>query len=71
MKYSLDISNFIEEIASLSHSVVFLFLCTVHGRRPSYLLAVLWNSAKDEAPILRPLDVKNQLIAKDPGAGKD
>ena len=25
MKYSLDISNFLEEIASLSHSVVFLY----------------------------------------------
>ena len=34
------------------------------------LLAVLWNSAKDEAPILQPFDVKNRLTAKDRGAGK-
>ena len=27
--------------------------------------------AEAEAPILRPLDVKNQLIGKDPDAGKD
>ena len=25
MKYSLDISNFLEEISSLSHSIVFLY----------------------------------------------
>ena len=27
--------------------------------------------AEAEAPILRPLDVKNRLIGKDPDAGKD
>ena len=44
MKYSLDISNFLEEISSLSHSVVFLdffALITEEG----FLLAILWNSA--------------------------
>jgi len=31
MKYSLGISNFLEEISSLSHSIVFLlFLCIDH-----------------------------------------
>ena len=37
MKCSLGISNFLEEISSLSHSVVSLFLCIVHLRRLSYL----------------------------------
>ena len=42
MKYSLSISNFLEEISSLSHSIVSLFaLMTEEG----FLLAVLWNSA--------------------------
>ena len=47
MKCSLGISNFLEEISSLSHSVVFLYffaLITEEGFRVS-LLALLWNSA--------------------------
>ena len=43
LKYSLGISNFLEEISSLSHSIVFLFLCIVHLGRS--LLAILLNSA--------------------------
>ena len=30
MKHSLNTSNFLEAISSLSHSIVFLFLCIVH-----------------------------------------
>ena len=38
MKCSLGISNFLEEISTLSYSIVFpLFLCIVHLRRLSYL----------------------------------
>ena len=38
MKCSLGISNFLEEISSLSHSVIFLyFFCTDHWGRLSYL----------------------------------
>ena len=47
MKYSLGIANFLEEISSLSHSVVFLYffaLITEEGFISS-LLAILWNSA--------------------------
>ena len=36
MLCSLGISNFLEEISSLSHSIVSLFLCIVHLRRLSY-----------------------------------
>ena len=36
MKYSLGISNFPEEISSLSHSIIFLFLCIVHKQKLSY-----------------------------------
>ena len=45
MKCSLGISNFLEEISSLSHSVVFLYffaLITEEGFLT--LLAILWNS---------------------------
>ena len=47
MKCSLGISNVLEEISSLSHSIVFpLFLCTDHWGRLSYLsLLFFWNSA--------------------------
>ena len=38
MKCSFDISSFLEEISSLSHSIVYLyFFCIVHLRRHSYL----------------------------------
>ena len=46
MKYSLGIFNFLEEICSLSHSVVFLYffaLVTEEGFLIS--CAILWNSA--------------------------
>ena len=39
------------------------------GNHPEYSLEGLMAEA--EAPILWPPDVKNQLIGKDPGAGKD
>ena len=46
MKYSLCISNFLEEIASLSHSIVFSSI-SLHSLRKTFLslLAILWNSA--------------------------
>ena len=46
MKCSLGISNFLEEVSSLSHSVVFLYffaLITEEGFLIS--CAILWNSA--------------------------
>jgi len=46
MKCSLAISNFLEEISSLSHSIIFLYffaLSTEEGFLS--LLAILWNSA--------------------------
>ena len=44
MKYSLGISNFLEEISSLSHSIVSLYLFALMTEE-GFLLAVLWNSA--------------------------
>ena len=45
MKYSLGISNFLEEISSLSHSIVFLYFFTLITEVAFlYLLAILWNS---------------------------
>ena len=46
MKCSLGISDFLEEISSLSHSICFpLFLCIFHFRKAFLsLLAILWNS---------------------------
>ena len=53
MKYSLGISNYLEEISSPSHSIVFLFILffqciSLHwSLRKAFLslLAILWNSA--------------------------
>jgi len=46
MKCPLGISNFLEEISSLSHSVVFLYFFALIARKAFLsLLAILWNSA--------------------------
>ena len=46
MKYSLDISNFLEVIPSLSHSVVYLyFFALIAEEGFLILLAILWYSA--------------------------
>ena len=46
MKYSLGIPNFLEEISSLSHSVVFLyFFAFIAEKAFLCLLAILWISA--------------------------
>ena len=46
MKSSLVISNFLEEISSLSHSIVFLYLFALITEEGILsLLGILWNSA--------------------------
>ena len=46
MKFSLGISNYLEDISSLSYSIVFLYLFVLSLRKASLsLLAILWNSA--------------------------
>ena len=46
MKCSLGISNFLEEISSLSHSVVFLYFFALITEEGFFsLLAILWNSS--------------------------
>ena len=46
MKCSLGISNFLEEISSLSHSVLFLYFFALIAEEGFFsLLAILWNSA--------------------------
>ena len=45
MKYSLGISNFLEEISSLSHSVFSLHFFVFIAKEVLSLLAILWNSA--------------------------
>ena len=46
MKCSLGISNFLEEISSFSHSIVFLYFFALILRKAFlFLLAILWNSA--------------------------
>ena len=45
MKCSLGISNFLEEISSLSHSFVFLYFIALIPEEGLSLLAILWNSA--------------------------
>jgi len=45
MKCSLGISRFLEEISSLSHSIVFLYFFALITEESFLLLAILWNSA--------------------------
>ena len=47
MKCSLGISSFLEQISSLSHSIVFSSICLHWSLRKAFLslLAILWNSA--------------------------
>ena len=46
MKCSLGISNFLEEISSLSHSIVFLYFFALTLRKAFLsFFAILWNSA--------------------------
>ena len=46
MKCSFGISNFLEEISSLSHSVVFLYFFALIAEEGFLsLLAILWNAA--------------------------
>ena len=55
MKCSLGISNFLEEIARLSHSIVFLSLCTDRWGRLSDLSLLLFgtlHSNEDICPLL-------------------
>ena len=44
MKCSLGISNFLEEISSLPHSFIFLYLHWSLRKAFLSLLAILWNS---------------------------
>ena len=44
MKCSIDISNFLEEISSLYHSIVPLFLCIDHWGRLSYLSLLFFGT---------------------------
>ena len=44
MKCSLWISNFLKEISSLSYSVVFLYCCTDHWGRLSYLFLLFFGT---------------------------
>ena len=48
---SLGISNFPEEISSLSHSIVFLFLCIDHLRRISYLSLLFFGTLHSDGYI--------------------
>ena len=68
MKCSLGIFNFLEEISSLSHSVVFLYffmLITEAGFFFS-LLAILWNSALKWVGLSFSLLLFSELFVRSP-----
>ena len=48
---SLGISNFLEEISSLSHSIVFLIICIVHLGRLSYLSLLFYGTVHSDGYI--------------------
>ena len=71
MKRSLGISNFLEEISSLSHSVVFLFLCIDHLGRLSCLSLLFFANLLSDGyifPFLLCLSLVffSQLFARPP-----
>ena len=71
MKCSLGISNFLEEISSIFHSIVFLYFCTAHLRF-SYLLAIFWNSAFSCVYLsLSPLPLASLLFSPNYKASSD
>ena len=45
MKCSLGISNFLEDISSLSHSIVFLYFFALITEEGFLMSRILWNSA--------------------------
>ena len=49
--YSLGISNFLEEFSSLSHSIVFLFICIDHWGRLSYLSLLFYRTLHSDGYI--------------------
>ena len=51
MKCSLGISNFLEEISSLSHSGLFLYFCIDRWRRLSYLFWLFFGTLHSDAYI--------------------
>ena len=64
MKYSLGISNFLEEISSLSHSVVFLyFFALIKEELKSLLMKVKEESEKVG---LKPNIQKTKIMASSP-----
>ena len=78
MKYSLGTSNFLEEISSLSHSVVFFYFFAliqmallVHPKGNQSWISIGRTDAEAETPVIWPPDAKNQLIGKDPDTGKN
>ena len=50
MKCSFGISNFLEEISSLSHSIVFLdFFALITRKAFLSLLVILWNNTRKDS----------------------
>ena len=71
MKCSLGISHFLEEMSSLSHSIVFLFLCIDHWGRLSYLCWLFFGTLHSNGyifPFLLCLSLLffSQLFARPP-----
>ena len=64
MKCSLGISNFLEEISSLSHSVVFLyFFALIPEKGLLFSLASLWNFAFRTSHSFSPLPLVYLLFS--------
>ena len=66
MKCSLGISNFLEEISSLSHSVVFLYFFALITEEGFISLAILSNSAFKWVYLSFSLLFFSQLIVRPP-----
>ena len=65
MKCSLGISDFLEDISSLSYSTVFLYFFALITRKAFLsLLAILWNAAFKWIYYLNELNIQNSTFRK-------
>ena len=64
MEYSLVITNFLEEISGLSHSIVFLYFCIDRRGRLSYLSLLFFGALYSDEYIFHfsPLPITSLLF---------
>ena len=71
MKYSLDISSFLEEISSLSHSIVFLYFFALFIKKAFFYLSLLFSGTLYSVEYIFPLSSASILSSATCKASSD